>query len=65
MKLRNAVVIDGCRSAFSKGGRGKLEAARMDELGAIIVRTLLERNPKVKVTMIDDFGIGLGSGAPI
>ncbi len=64
MKLRNAVVVDGCRSAFSKGGRGKLEAARMDELGAIIVRTLLERNPKVKVTMIDDFGIGLGSGAP-
>jgi len=41
-----------------------LEAARMDELGAIIVRTLLARNPKVKVTMIDDFGIGLGSGAP-
>ena len=64
MKLRNAVVIDGVRSPFSKGGRGRLEAVRMDELGAHIVRTLMARNPKVKPTMIHDFGIGLGSGAP-
>ncbi len=64
MKLRNAVIVDGVRSPFSKGGRGKLEAARLDELGAYIVRTLLSRNPKVKGTMIHDFGIGQGSGAP-
>ena len=64
MKLRNVVIVDGVRTPFSKGGRGKLEAARMDELGAQIVRALLARNPKVKPTMIHDFGIGLGSGAP-
>ena len=64
MKLRNAVIVDGVRSPFSKGGRGRLEAARMDELGVHIVRTLMARNPKVKPTMIHDFGIGLGSGAP-
>jgi len=64
MKLRNAVVVDGVRSAFSKGGRGKLEAARMDDLGAQIIKMLLARNPKVKPTMISDFGIGIGSGAP-
>jgi acetyl-CoA acyltransferase len=64
MKLRNAVVVDGVRTAFSKGGRGKLEAARLDDLGAYLIRTLLERNPKVKPTMIDDLGIGgnLGRG---
>jgi 3-oxo-5,6-didehydrosuberyl-CoA/3-oxoadipyl-CoA thiolase len=33
----------------------------MDEVGALLVRTLLERNPKVKPTMIDDFGIGHGA----
>ncbi|MBW2060873.1 MAG: thiolase family protein [Deltaproteobacteria bacterium] len=64
MKLRNAVIVDGVRSPFSRGGRGKLEATRLDEVGATIIRTLLERNPKVKPFMIEDFGIGLGSGAP-
>ena len=65
MRLRNAVVVDGVRTAFTKGGRGKLEAARMDDVSAYIVRTLMERNPKVKPTMIDDFGTGgdLGVGA--
>ena len=64
MRLRNAVVVDGVRTAFAKGGRGKLEAARMDDLGAYLIRALLERNPKVKPTMIDDLGIGgnLGRG---
>jgi len=65
MKLRNAVVIDGVRTAFTKGGRGKLEAARMDDLAGYLVRALMERNPKVKPTMINEFGTGgpLGSGA--
>ena len=64
MKLRNAVVIDGVRTAFTKGGRGKLEAARLDDLGAVLIRALFERNPKVKPTMIEDLGIGgnLGRG---
>ena len=61
MKVRNVVIVDGCRSAFSRGGRGKLESTRLDELGADIVRALLERNPKVKSTMIEDFGIGNGA----
>jgi acetyl-CoA acetyltransferase family protein len=35
----------------------------MDEVGATIVRGLLARNPKVKPTLIDEFGIGNGSRA--
>lgn len=64
MELRNAVVVDGLRTAFTKAGRGKLEASRLDDLGAVLIRALLERNPKVKPTMIDDVGIGgnLGRG---
>jgi acetyl-CoA acetyltransferase len=53
MRLRNAVVVDGARTAFCKGGRGKLEAARLDDVGAFLIQTLLERNPKVKLTMIE------------
>ncbi len=64
MNFRNVVVVDGVRSPFARGGRGKLEATRMDEVGAILVRKLMERNPQVKGSMISDFGIGMGGGAP-
>lgn len=63
MKARNVVIVDGCRTAFSRGGVGKFEGTRMDEMGAAVVRALLERNPKVKPTMIDEFGIGNGARA--
>jgi acetyl-CoA acetyltransferase family protein len=62
MKLRNAVIVDGVRSPFSWGGRGMFEATRLDEVAATVVRTLMERNPKVKPTMIEDFGIGNNGG---
>jgi acetyl-CoA acetyltransferase family protein len=58
MKLKNAVIVDGIRSPFSWGGRGMFEATRMDEVGATVLRTLMERNPKVKPTMVEDVGIG-------
>lgn len=61
MRLRNVVLVDGVRSPFARGGRGKLEAARLDEVGAFLVRKLFERNPKVKPNMVEDFGIGNGA----
>ncbi len=61
MELRNCVIVDGMRSAFARGGRGKLEATRMDDAGATIIREIFKRNPKVKPTMVDDFGIGHGA----
>ncbi len=62
MKLRNAVIVDGVRSAFGRGGRGKLVATRLDEVGAKILRALLDRHPKVKDHMIEDVGLGNVSG---
>ncbi|MBW2092240.1 MAG: thiolase family protein [Deltaproteobacteria bacterium] len=64
MELRNAVIVDGVRCAFARGGRGKLEATRLDDVGAILIRKLFERNPQVKPTMIEDFGIGSGGDSP-
>ncbi len=58
MKLKNVVIVDGMRSPFSWGGRGMFEATRIDEAAAKVVATLMERNPKVLPTMIEDFGIG-------
>ncbi len=63
MKLRNVVLVDGARSAFGRGGRGKLVATRLDEAGAKVIRGLLDKNPKVKDTMIQDVGLGNVGGS--
>jgi len=62
LELQNVVIVDGVRSAFSKGGRGKLVATRLDEAGAQIIRALLDRNPKVTDDMIEDIGLGTVGG---
>src|SRR3990172_13358320 len=58
MELRNVVLVDGARSAFARGGRGKRVATRLDETAATVLRPLMERNPKVKPGIIDDIGLG-------
>ena len=58
MKLEQVVIVDGVRSAFGRGGRGKLVATRLDEVGAKLIRALLDRNPKVQDRMIEDVGLG-------
>ena len=63
MQLQNAVIVDGARSAFGRGGRGKLVATRLDEVGAQVIRALLERNPKVDPASIEDIGLGNVGGA--
>ena len=45
MQLQNVVLVDGARTAFARGARGKLVATRLDEAGAQVIRTLLDRNP--------------------
>ncbi len=62
MSIRNVVLVDGLRSPFARGGRGKFVATRLDEVGAQILRALLDRNPKVRDTMIEDVGLGNVSG---
>ena len=37
-ELKNVVLVDGVRSAFGRGGRGKLVATRLDEAGGKVVR---------------------------
>ena len=63
MELNNVVLVDGARSAFGRGGRGSLVATRLDEAAATVVRTLMERNPKVSPWMIEDMGLGNVTGA--
>lgn len=62
MKLEQVVVVDGMRTAFGRGGKGKLVATRLDEAGAKLIRALLDRNPKVQDRMIQDVGLGNVAG---
>ena len=61
--IRNVVLVDGARTAFARGAKGKLVATRLDEAGGQVIRALLDRNPKVKDTMIEDAGLGNVGGA--
>jgi len=63
MQLRNVVLVDGVRSAFGRGGRGSLVATRLDEAGATVLRSLMERNPKVDPWLVEDIGLGNVMGA--
>jgi len=58
MKGQGVVLVDGARSGFARGARGKLVATRLDDAGAKVLRTLLDRNPRVKDGMIEDVGLG-------
>jgi acetyl-CoA acetyltransferase family protein len=58
MPLRNVVLVDGARTAFARGAKGKLVATRLDDAGGQVVRALLDRNPKVKDGVIEDAGLG-------
>ena len=62
-QLKNVVIVDGARSAFGRGGRGQLVATRLDEAAATVVRTLMERNPKVSPWLVEDMGLGNVMGA--
>jgi acetyl-CoA acetyltransferase family protein len=62
MQLERAVLVDAVRSPFARGGRGKLVATRLDEVGAQVLRALLDRNPRVSERMIEDVGLGNVSG---
>ncbi len=62
MKLRHVVLVDGLRSPFARGARGKLVATRLDEAGAQVLRGLLARHPRVTDAMVEDVGLGNVSG---
>ncbi|MGH8224487.1 MAG: 3-oxoadipyl-CoA thiolase, partial [Woeseiaceae bacterium] len=55
--MSEAWICDAVRTPIGRYG-GALSAVRADDLGAVPIRALLERNPKVKDTLIEDAGLG-------
>ncbi len=59
MESRNVVIVDACRSAVGRGGKGMLVNKRPDELLAEVLKALLDRSPQVDPYMIEDVRIGV------
>ncbi|MCF8240673.1 MAG: 3-oxoadipyl-CoA thiolase [Melioribacteraceae bacterium] len=60
--MREAYIIDGIRTPIGKLG-GTLSAIRPDDLAALTMRKILERNPSVDPAEIDDVIIGCANQA--
>ena len=58
----NAWIIDGVRTPFGRYG-GALATVRADDLGAIPIRALVERNPSVDWAAVDDVIYGCANQA--
>ncbi|MBL8179180.1 MAG: acetyl-CoA C-acyltransferase [Bryobacterales bacterium] len=56
--MQEAVIIDCLRTAVGKSGRGTLRNTRPDDMGAAVVRALLEKFPQVPKDEIDDVIVG-------
>ncbi len=60
--MPEAVIVDAIRTPIGRAMRGSLKTVRADELAALPIRTLIERNPKVDFAQTDDVLMGAASG---
>ena len=60
--MPEAVIVDAIRTPIGRAGKGSLKTVRADELAAIPIRALIERNPDVDFAQTDDVLMGAASG---
>lgn len=60
--MTNAYICDAIRTPFGRFG-GALSSLRTDDLGALPIRALMERNPKVDWSALDDVIYGCANQA--
>jgi acetyl-CoA C-acetyltransferase len=56
------VIVDAIRTPIGRAGKGSLKSVRADELAALPIRTLIERNPDVDFAQTNDVLMGAASG---
>jgi acetyl-CoA C-acetyltransferase len=57
-----AVIVDAVRTPIGRAGKGSLKDVRADDLAAVPLRALAERNPDVDLAQTDDLIMGCGFG---
>ncbi len=60
--MPEAVIVDAIRTPIGRAGRGSLKTIRADDLAAIPIRALIERNPEVNFSETVDVLMGAASG---
>src|SRR4051794_5936594 len=58
--MPEAVIVDAVRSPIGRAFKGQLAPLRPDETGAYVVDQLLERNPEVDPSLVEDLICGCG-----
>jgi len=58
--MPEAVIVDTIRTPIGRAFKGSLAQLRPDELGAFVVDELLERNPEVQPSSVEDVFCGCG-----
>ncbi len=60
--MPEAVIVDAIRTPIGRAGKGSLRTVRADDLAAIPIRALIERNPEVDFGQTNDVMMGAASG---
>jgi acetyl-CoA C-acetyltransferase len=60
--MPEAVIVDAIRTPIGRAGKGSLRSVRADELAAIPIRALIDRNPGVDFAETTDVLMGAASG---
>ncbi len=60
--MPEAVIVDAIRTPIGRAFKGSLKTVRADELAAIPIRALMERNPEVDFSQTNDVLMGAASG---
>jgi acetyl-CoA C-acetyltransferase len=60
--MPEAVIVDAIRTPIGRAVKGSLKSVRADDLAAIPLRALIERNPQVEQRSIGDVMMGCGYG---
>jgi len=58
--MPEAVIVDAIRTPIGRAGKGSLKSVRADDLAAIPLRALIERNPALDPSSIVDIMMGCG-----
>jgi acetyl-CoA C-acetyltransferase len=60
--MPEAVIVDAIRTPIGRAGKGSLRGMRADELAAVPIRALIERNPEVDFAQTGDVMMGAAFG---
>jgi acetyl-CoA C-acetyltransferase len=60
--MPEAVIVDAIRTPIGRAVKGSLKTVRADDLAALPIRTLMQRNPEVDFSQTGDVMMGAASG---